>query len=49
MYFTVLEAAQRERKSQKNPPHNVQQYLDRLLQQKLPETVKLLSAFKFLL
>ncbi|TRO39114.1 PIN domain-containing protein [Pseudomonas putida] len=45
----VLEAAQRQRISLKNPPHNVQQYLDRLLQQKLPETVKLLSAFKFLL
>ncbi|AVD91336.1 MULTISPECIES: PIN domain-containing protein [Pseudomonas] len=45
----VLEAAQRQRISLKNPPHSVQQYLDRLLQQKLPETVKLLSAFKFLL
>ncbi|WP_447869259.1 PIN domain-containing protein [Pseudomonas putida] len=45
----VLEAAQRQRISLKNPPHNVQQYLGRLLQQKLPETVKLLSAFKFLL
>ncbi|AJQ46017.1 MULTISPECIES: PIN domain-containing protein [Pseudomonas] len=45
----VLEAAQRQRISLKNPPHSVQQYLDRLLQQKLPETVKLLSEFKFLL
>ncbi|EMR47300.1 PIN domain-containing protein [Pseudomonas putida] len=45
----VLEAAQRQRISLKNPPHNVQQYLGRLLQQKLTETVKLLSAFKFLL
>ena len=45
----VLEAAQRQRISLKNPPHSVQQYLDRLLQQKLPETVKLLSGFKFLL
>ncbi|AGA74429.1 PIN domain-containing protein [Pseudomonas plecoglossicida] len=45
----VLEAAQRQRMSLKNPPHSVQQYLDRLLQQKLPESVKLLSEFKFLL
>ncbi|MCI1036256.1 PIN domain-containing protein [Pseudomonas putida] len=45
----VLEAAQRQRISLKDPPHSVQQYLDRLLQQKLPETVKLLSEFKFLL
>jgi len=45
----VLEAAQRQRISLKNPPHSVQQYLDRLLQQKLPETVKLLSGFKILL
>lgn len=45
----VLEAAQRQRMSLKNPPHTVQQYLDRLLQQKLPESVKLLSEFKFLL
>jgi hypothetical protein len=27
----------------------VQEYLDRLLQQKLPESVKLLSEFKFLI
>jgi len=45
----VLEAAQRQRISLKNPPHSVQQYLDRLLQQRLPETVKSLSEFKFLL
>ncbi len=45
----VLEAAQRQRMSLKNPPHSVQQYLDRLLQQKLPESVKLLSEFKSLL
>ena len=45
----VLEAAQRQRMSLKNPPHSVQQYLDKLLQQKLPESVKLLSEFKFLL
>lgn len=45
----VLEAAQRQRASLKNPPHNVREYLDKLLQQKLPETVKLLSDFEFLL
>lgn len=45
----VLEAAQRQRASLKNPPHTVREYLDKLLQQKLPETVKLLSDFKFLL
>ena len=45
----VLEAAHRQRMSLKNPPHSVQQYLDRLLQQRLPESVKLLSEFRFLL
>lgn len=45
----VLEAAQRQRMSLKTPPHSVQEYLDRLLQQKLPESVKLLSEFKFLI
>ncbi|MFJ4348559.1 putative toxin-antitoxin system toxin component, PIN family [Pseudomonas sp. NPDC089401] len=45
----VLEAAQRQRQALKKPPHNAQEYLDKLLQQKLPETVKLLSEFKFLL
>lgn len=45
----VLEAAQRQRASLKNPIHNVREYLDKLLQQKLPETVKLLSDFEFLL
>jgi predicted nucleic acid-binding protein len=45
----VLEAAQRQRMSLQNPPHSVQEYLDRLLQQKLPESVKLLSEFKFLI
>lgn len=45
----VLEAAQRQRASLKNPPHNARQYLDKLLQQKLPETVKLLTAFEFLI
>ena len=45
----VLEAAQRQRASLKNPPHSARQYLDKLMQQKLPETVKLLSAFEFLI
>ncbi|NIF27207.1 PIN domain-containing protein [Pantoea sp. Tr-811] len=45
----VLEAAQRQRQSLRKPPHGVQEYLNKLLQQKLPETVKLLSEFKFLL
>lgn len=45
----VLEAAQRQRASLKNPPHSARQYLDKLLQQKLPETVKLLTAFEFLI
>lgn len=45
----VLEAAQRQRASLKNPPHSARQYLDKLLQQKLPETVKLLSGFEFLI
>lgn len=45
----VLEAAQRQRQSLKNPALSVQAYLDKLLQQKLPESVKLLSEFRFLL
>ncbi|HBP6526382.1 TPA: PIN domain-containing protein [Pseudomonas aeruginosa] len=45
----VLEAAQQQRASLRNPPHTVQEYLDRLLQQQLPKTVKLLSEFQFLI
>jgi predicted nucleic acid-binding protein len=45
----VLEAAQRQRASLKSPPHNAREYLDKLLQQKLPESVKLLSSFEFLI
>ncbi|KTB95716.1 MULTISPECIES: PIN domain-containing protein [Pseudomonas syringae group] len=45
----VLEAAQRQRASLRNPAHSARQYLDKLLQQKLPETVKLLSDFEFLI
>jgi hypothetical protein len=42
----VLEAAQRQRASLKAPPHSAREYLDRLLLQKLPETVKLLSGYE---
>ncbi|WP_028622218.1 PIN domain-containing protein [Pseudomonas sp. Ant30-3] len=45
----VVEAAQRQRASLKNPPHSVRDYLDKLLQQKLPETVKLLRNFEYVL
>ncbi len=45
----VLEAARLQRASLKNPPHNGRQYLDKLLQQQLPETVNLLSSFEFLI
>ncbi len=45
----VLGAAQRQRASLRNPPHSAREYLDKLLQQKLPETVKLLSDFEFLI
>lgn len=45
----VLEAAQRQRSSLKNPPYRARQYLDKLLQQKLPETVKLLSKSELLI
>ena len=45
----VLKAAQRQRASLKKPPHNARLYLDKLLQQKLPETVKLLGRFEFLI
>lgn len=46
-HAAILEAAQRHRASLRNPPHSVQEFLDRLLLQKLPETVKLLSGFEF--
>lgn len=45
----ILEAARRQRASLKRPPHNAREYLDKLLQQKLPETVKLLSSFEMLI
>lgn len=35
--------------SLKKVPYTAREYLDRLLQQKLPETVKLLSSFEFLI
>jgi hypothetical protein len=45
----VLEAERRQRASLKAPPHTAREYLDRLLQQKLPETVKLLSSYEFVI
>ena len=42
----VLEAAQRHRASLKAPPISAREYLDTLLQQKLPETVKILSNYE---
>jgi hypothetical protein len=45
----VLEAARRQRASLKAPPHSAREYLARLLLQKLPETVKLLSSFEFVI
>ena len=45
----ILEAAQRQRASLKNPPHSAREFLDRLLLQKLPETVKLLSSFELVI
>ncbi|MEN0108055.1 MAG: PIN domain-containing protein [Pseudomonas sp.] len=45
----VLEAAQRHRRALKNPPHDAQLYLDKLLQQQLPETVQRLGDFKYLI
>lgn len=45
----VLEAARRQRASLKKFPHTAREYLDRLLQQKLPETVNLLSNFEFVI
>ncbi|KSQ21705.1 PIN domain-containing protein [Pseudomonas aeruginosa] len=41
----VLQAAQCQRASLKNPPHTAQEYLDKMLQQQLPESVKLLTEF----
>lgn len=45
----ILEAAQRQRASLKNPPHSPREFLDQLLLQKLPETVKLLSSFELII
>ncbi len=45
----VLEAAQRQRASLKNPPKSAREYLDILLLQKLSETVKLLSNFELVI
>ncbi|MGH8855260.1 MAG: PIN domain-containing protein [Telluria sp.] len=45
----VLEAARRQRAALRNPSHSAREYLDRLLQQQLPETVKLLASYEFLI
>ncbi len=48
-HAAIHEAAQRHRASLKNPPQSPRQFLDRLLLQKLPETVKLLSSFELVI
>ena len=45
----VLAAARRQRVSLQAPPRTAREYLDRLLLQRLPETVKLLSNFEFVI
>ncbi len=45
----VLQAARQHRGSLKNPPMSASQYLDKLLRQKLPETVRLLGEYEILL
>lgn len=45
----IIQAVQNHRKSLKNPPFNVDDYLGLLLRQKLPETVNALKDFEVLL
>jgi len=45
----VLEAAQAQRASLKNPPHSPSEFLDRLLKQGLTQSVKLLGDYQRLL
>ncbi len=45
----VLEAAQAQRTSLKNPPHTAREFLDRLLKQGLTQSVKLLSEYERLI
>lgn len=45
----VLEAAQAQRASLKNPPRTVEEFLDRLTAQGLTQSVKLLSGYKRLI
>ncbi|VDK92343.1 hypothetical protein BANRA_04365 [Pseudomonas aeruginosa] len=45
----VLEAAQAQRASLKNPPHTARELLDRLLVQGLTQSVKLLSEYERLI
>lgn len=46
---SVLEAAQAQRASLKNPPHTAREFLDRLLKQGLTQSVKLLSEYERLI
>ncbi|MGP8292066.1 PIN domain-containing protein [Vreelandella zhanjiangensis] len=46
---SVIQAVQRHRKSLKNPPFTADEYLDLLLNQRLPEAVSQLRSFQILL
>jgi hypothetical protein len=48
-HAAVLEAAQRQRASLRNPPHTAREYLDKLLQQELTQTERLLSSFELVI
>ncbi|SNY98610.1 PIN domain-containing protein [Halomonas sp. hl-4] len=45
----VIQAAQRHRQSLKSPPFNAEEYLDLLLNQRLPETVSELRRYRLML
>jgi len=46
---SVLQAAQRQRASLKNPPFTAEEYLDLLLRQQLPQTVSRLKQLRWML
>jgi hypothetical protein len=46
---SVLQAAQRQRASLKNPPFAAEEYLDLLLRQQLPQTVSRLKQLRSML
>ena len=46
---TVIEAVRRHRSSLRNPPFTTGEYLDLLLNQKLPQTVERLRAFEIMI